>query len=212
MALGGSVPRAGIDSSCWVSGLRRMAADVGCILGREEAMSIDSTVWDRAAVGVAVLLAFELLFAASVAGAAGRVALVVGQPRVCAHRAATEPRQRRSGHGGGAAAPGLRGDDDAGRGPGGVERRLAGVHSAERGRGRVVGVLRGPRHRDGRGELPGPGRRAAGAGRGRALRGGGSGRRAGVDDGRVATAGESWTRAGTTRWRGRCSGRGRAGA
>ena len=55
-----------------------MAADVGCILGREEAMSIDSTVWDRAAVGVAVLLAFALLFAASVAGAAGRVALVVG--------------------------------------------------------------------------------------------------------------------------------------
>ena len=41
-------------------------------------MSIDSTVWDRAAVGVAVLLAFALLFAASVAGAAGRVALVVG--------------------------------------------------------------------------------------------------------------------------------------
>ena len=41
-------------------------------------MSIDSRVWDRAAVGVAVLLAFALLFAASVAHAAGRVALVVG--------------------------------------------------------------------------------------------------------------------------------------
>ena len=41
-------------------------------------MSIDSTLWGRATVGVAVLLAFALLFAASVAHAAGRVALVVG--------------------------------------------------------------------------------------------------------------------------------------
>ena len=41
-------------------------------------MRIDSTVRSRAAVGVAVLLVFELLFPASFAHAAGRVALVLG--------------------------------------------------------------------------------------------------------------------------------------
>ena len=55
--------------------------------------------------------------------------------------------------------------------PGGADRGAARVHTPERGRGRVAGLLRWPRHRDGRRQLPRPGRRAPGARRGRALRG-----------------------------------------
>ena len=139
---------------------------------------------------VAVLLALIVFASASVALADGRVALVVGNSTYAHIGRLPNPENDAVDL---AAALQRLGFDvttelDADRGA--LTEDAAGVHAAERGGGRVAGVLRGPRHRDGRSELPGAGGRAAGAGRGRALRGGDAGRPAGVDGGGVAASGD----------------------
>ena len=101
---------------------------------------------------VVAALAVVVLAVPAVVLADGRVALVVGNSTY-AHRAAAEPGQRRPGPVGVAAAARVRGDDRVQCLSGGADRGATRVHASERRGGRVAGVLRGPRHRDGRRQL-----------------------------------------------------------
>ena len=77
---------------------------------------------------VVAVVAFVVLAVPSVVLAAGRVALVVGNQHLRPHRAAAEPGQRRERHLVGIESARFRGDDRAGRRPGGADRGAARVH------------------------------------------------------------------------------------
>ena len=106
---------------------------------------------------VGVLVALVLAGTASVALAARQVALVVGNSSYAHIGRLPNPENDARRPGRGASAGRVRGDDGARRQPGRVDRGTAGVHALERGRGRLAGLLRGPRPGDGRRQLPGTG-------------------------------------------------------
>ena len=95
-------------------------------------------------------LALVFLTSASVALAAGRVALVVGNSTYSHIARLPNPENDAAGHGGGVAAARVRGDDRTGCGPHVTERGVAGLHPGERGGRRGAGLLRRPRPGDGR--------------------------------------------------------------
>ena len=66
------------------------------------------------------------------------------------HRTSAEPGERSGRHIGGATAARIRGHDRVRRRSGGASRGVARVHPAERRRGRLAGLLRRARYRDGR--------------------------------------------------------------
>ena len=97
---------------------------------------------------VVAVLAVVVLAVPAVVLADGRVALVVGNSTYAHIGRLPNPDNDARDMSAALRRLGFEGDDRAGRRSGGADRGAARVHAAERWRGCVAGVLRGPRHRD----------------------------------------------------------------
>ena len=162
----------------------------GTVEGQEVAMRSESTSRGRVASALVVLLVLGSWLAPSVAWAAGRVALVVGNGAYGAIGALPNPGNDAADV---SAALGRLGFDvttvrDADRV--GMNEALRVFTRESAGADVALVFLRGARPGGGRRELPRPGGRAPGTGQRRAVRDGGAGRRAGGDNRCVAAGGD----------------------
>ena len=126
-------------------------------------MRVKETSGIQALRSLVVALAFVVLAAPAVALADGRVALVVGNSTYAHIGRQPNPENDAADMSAALRRLGFEVTTEFDADPGGADRGAASVHAPKCGGGRLAGLLRGPRHRDGLRQLLGPGGRASGA-------------------------------------------------
>ena len=126
-------------------------------------MRVKETSGIQALRSLVVALAFVVLAAPAVALADGRVALVVGNSTYAHIGRQPNPENDAADMSAALRRLGFEVTTEFDADPGGADRGAASVHAPKCGGGRLAGLLRGPRHRDGLRPLLGPGGRASGA-------------------------------------------------